>query len=172
MIYIILNIVCALFIIFFTHLIDSKVKSDNLGVSSFSIAMLITAIEAMLFVFVLIMRITNFEALIVPVMRICLALDGISFVIIGFGIFEIGKPKKLAISSIMKYVLIILAVVIPFVKFTTIDISFEHGIVIASEYLIPAPARDYFPITWTALYTYLYRYIVPIVGIPLYFAGR
>ena len=165
MIYLILNIVCALFVIFFTHLIDSKVKSDNLGVSSFSVAMLITCIESILFVFVLIMRLSDFEALIVPVMRICLALDGIAFVIVGFGIYEIGRPRKLALVSILKYVFFALAIVISFFKFTTIDISFEHGIVIASEYLIPAPARDFFPLTWTSLFTYLYRYIIPVVGL-------
>ena len=165
MIYLILNIVCALFVIFFTHLIDSKVKSDNLGVSSFSVAMLITCIESILFVFVLIMRLSDFEALIVPVMRICLALDGIAFVIVGFGIYEIGRPRKIALVSILKYVLFALALVISFFKFTTIDISFEHGIVIASEYLIPAPARDFFPLTWTSLFTYLYRYIIPVVGL-------
>ena len=102
MIYIILNIVCALFIIFFTHLIDSKAKSDNLGVSSFSVAMLVATIESILFVLVLIMRFCNFESLIVPVMRICLSLDGIAFVIVGFGIFEIGRPKKLLITSIIQ----------------------------------------------------------------------
>ena len=164
MIYIILNIVCAIFIIFFTHLIDSKTKSDNLGVTSFSVAMLVTAIESILFVLVLIMRYTNFEALIVPVMRICLSLDGVAFVIVSFGIFEIGRPRRLLITSILKYVLIAFSIFIAFFKFTTIDISFEHGIVIASEYLIPPPARDFFPLTWSSLFTYLYRYIVLITG--------
>ena len=165
MIYIILNIICVLFIIFFTHLIDSKGKADNMGVSAFSVAMLVATIESIFFVLVLIMRYCNFDALIVPLMRICLALDGISFVIVSFGIFEIGKPKKLLVTSILKYGLIIFSVFISFFKFTTIDISFEHGIVIASEYLIPSPARDFFPLTWTALFTYLYRYIVPVTGL-------
>lgn len=165
MIYIILNIICALFIIFFTHLIDSKGKADNMGVSAFSVAMLVATIESIFFVLVLIMRYCNFDALIVPLMRICLALDGISFVIVSFGIFEIGKPKKLLVTSILKYGLIIFSVFISFFKFTTIDISFEHGIVIASEYLIPSPARDFFPLTWTALFTYLYRYIVPVTAL-------
>ena len=164
MIYIILNIVCTLFIIFFTHLIDNKIKTDNLGVSSFSVSMLVVAIESILFVLVLIMRYFMFESLIVPVMRICLSLDGIAFVIVSFGIFEIGKPKKFFITNLLKYALIIFAVFISFFKFTTIDVSFEHGIVIASEYLIPAPARDFFPITWTSLFTTLYRYILPVTG--------
>jgi hypothetical protein len=170
MIYIILNVVCALFIIFFTHLIDSKTKSDNLGTSTLSVAMLVTAIESILFVLVLIMRYCNFEALIVPVMRICLALDGIAFVIVGFGIFEIGRPKRLLVTSVIKYGLIIFAVVLSFVMLghgenNAIDVTFEHGIVIGSGYLIPAPARDFFPLTWNNLYIYLYRYIVPVTGL-------
>ena len=165
MVYIILNIVCALFIVFFTHLMDSKVKNDNLGVSAFSVAMLVAAIESILFMLILIMRYFNFESLISPIMRICLSLDGISFVIVSFGIFEIGKPKRLPITSILKYGLILFSVFVSFFKFTTIDVSFEHGIVIASEYLIPSPARDFFPLTWTSLFTNLYRYILPITGL-------
>ena len=165
MIYIILNIVCALFIVFFTHLVDNKVKNDNLGVSSFSVAMLVSAIESILFMFILIMRYLNFESLISPIMRICLSLDGISFVIVSFGIYEIGKPKKLTIVSIFKYALIAFSVFVSFFRFSTIDVSFEHGIVIASEYLIPAPARDFFPITWSSLFTNLYRYFLPISGL-------
>ena len=110
-------------------------------------------------------EIFSLHSVVVPLMRICLALDGISFVIVSFGIFEIGKPKKLLVTSILEYGLIIFSVFISFFKFTTIDISFEHGIVIASEYLIPSPARDFFPLTWTALFTYLYRYIVPVTGL-------
>ena len=165
MIYIILNIVCALFIIFFTHLIDNKVKSDNVGISSFSIAMLVTAIESILFVFVLIMRLYNFEALIVPVMKICFTLDGIAFVIISFGMFELGRPKKHAFVTVLKVILFLLAAYISFRKFTAIDISFEHGIVIGSEYIIPAPAKEFFPLDWMALFTRLYRYVVPVTGI-------
>ena len=144
---------------------DSKVKNDNLGVSAFSVAMLVAAIESILFMLILIMRYFNFESLISPIMRICLSLDGISFVIVSFGIFEIGKPKRLPITSILKYGLILFSVFVSFFKFTTIDVSFEHGIVIASEYLIPSPARDFFPLTWTSLFTNLYRYILPITGL-------
>ncbi len=165
MIYIILNIVCALFLALFTHMVDSKVKNDNLGVSSLSVSMLVATIESILFTLILIMRYFSFEALISPVMRICLSLDGIAFVIVSFGIFEIGKPKKLTVTSLLKYGLILFAVFISFFKFSTIDVSYEHGIVIASEYLIPAPARDFFPVTWSSLFTNLYRYVLPVTGL-------
>lgn len=49
MIYLILNIAVTVFLGFFTHLIDNKVKSDNVGVSSFAIAMLLTTIEVRAF---------------------------------------------------------------------------------------------------------------------------
>ena len=165
MIYIILNVVCALFIVLFTHLVDSKVKNDNLGVSSFSVAMLVAAIESILFMFILIMKYFNFEALISPVMRICLSLDGIAFVIVSFGIFEIGRPKRVAITSVIKYILIAFGVFIAFFKFTSIEVSFESGVVVDSDFLIPLPARNFFPITWLSLFKTLYHYVLPVTGL-------
>ena len=165
MIYIILNIVCALFIILFTHLIDTKTKADNSGVSSFSIAMLVKAIESILFVLVLIMKYCSFESLLIPVMRISLALDAISFVIVSFGIFEVGKPRKLAVTNIIKCALILFGVFIAFVQLKTIDISLETGLTITSNYLIPAPANEFFPLTWYSLFNGLFHYACPIIGL-------
>ncbi len=165
MIYIILNIICVLFLIFLTHLMDAKIKTSNSGTSAFSIAMLITAIESILFVLVLIMKYSGFEALIAPVMRISLTLDGIAFVTVGFGIVDIVAPKKHVLVSILRIMFILFSVFVSFFKFTTIDISFENGIVIASEYLISGPAREFFPITWVSLYTNLYRYVIPVAGL-------
>ncbi len=165
MVYIVLNIFCALFIVFFTHLIDTKSKTDNAGVSSFSIAMLVVAIESILFVLVLIMRYCNFEALIVPVMRICMSLDGIAFVIFSFGIYEIGRPRKLKFVSFIKYVLILLAVFISFFELKTISVNLKNGLIITSDYLIPSPARAFFPIKWDNLYKVLYHYVFPVTGL-------
>ncbi len=165
MIYIILNIVCALFIILFTHLIDTKTKADNSGVSSFSIAMLVKAIESILFVLVLIMKYCSFEALLIPFMRISLSLDAISFVILSFGIFEVGKPRKLAVTNIIKYALILFGVFIAFAQLKTIDISLETGLTITSNYLIPAPANEFFPLTWYSLFNGLFHYVCPIIGL-------
>lgn len=169
MIYIILNIACALFVIFFTHMIDTKVKNDNLGVSSFSVAMLVLAIESILFTTILIMKYFNFEALIVPIMRICLSLDGIAFVIVSFGIFDIGKPKKLVIVQILRYALILFSVFVAFFKLPDISISLETGIKINSDYLIPLPARQFFPINWWILSKAIYQYILPVFAL-LYLA--
>ncbi len=165
MVYIVLNIFCALFIVFFTHLIDTKSKTDNAGVSSFSIAMLVVAIESILFVLVLIMRYCNFEALIVPVMRICMSLDGIAFVIFSFGIYEIGRPRKLKFVSFIKYALILLAVFISFFELKTISVNLKNGLIITSDYLIPSPARAFFPIKWDNLYKVLYHYVFPVIGL-------
>ena len=165
MIYIILNIVCALFIIFFTHLVDIKSKTDNQGIPSFSVAMLVAAIESILFVLVLIMRFFDFEPLIVPVMKIFFSLDGIAFVVAGFGIFEIGRPRKLTISSIIKYFLMLFSVFIAFFKLKGINISFDKGMEIISAQLITGPAGDFFPLSWYSLFKGLYHYVIPVTGL-------
>ena len=165
MIYIILNIVCVLFLIFFTHLMDAKQKTSTSSTSSLSIAMLITAIESILFVLVLIMQRTGFTALIVPIMRIAFAIDGIAFVTVTFSILDMANLKKHAVISVLKIILIVFALFIAFFKFKTIDISFENGIVIDADYLISGPARQFFPITWVSLFAGLYRYVIPLAGL-------
>ena len=165
MIYIILNIVCVLFLIFFTHLMDTKQKSNSAGSSSLSIAMLITAIESILFVLVLIMQKTGFIALIVPIIRIAFAIDGIAFMSVAFSILDMANLKRHPAVTILKIVLVAFALYIAFFKFKTIDISFENGIVIDSDYLINGPAREFFPITWVTLFAALYRYIIPLAGL-------
>ncbi len=166
MIYIILNVVNVLFLVFFTHFMDSKLKNSNTTVSpSFSIAMLLSVIEAILFVFVLIMEFTNFEALIVPFLRIALVLDGIAFTTLGFGIYDSASPRKLKFVSVIRVILILFAVFIAFFKLNSVSIGFDTGLVIESDYLIDGPAQQFFPITWYSLYKGFYHYFIPLTGL-------
>nr|MCR5187963.1 hypothetical protein [Treponema sp.] len=79
MIYLILNIAVTIFLGFFTHLIDHKVKSDNVGVGSFAIAMLLTTIEAGLFAGILFLRNFWFEAMTVATMKIMFSIEALFF---------------------------------------------------------------------------------------------
>jgi len=162
MIYLILNIVVAFFLGIFTHLIDKKVKSESVGVSAFSIGALLALIESILFSLVLIMKLTNFEPLITPVMRFVLSIDGIIFVIVSFGFIEVNTKRRPAFVKLLKVFLIAFAIYISFFKYNTIDITFENGIVIGSPYLFPVGPREYFSWQWGTLYSYLYKVIIPI----------
>lgn len=161
MIYLILNFIVTFFLGIFTHLIDKKVKSDSVGVSAFSVGALLAVIEGALFSIVLIMKLCGFEALITPIMRFVLSIDGLIFVMVGFGFIEANTTKQPTFVKLIKGALCLLAVYIVFFKFTTIEITFEHGIVIGYEYIVPVEARDFFNWTWGTLYSVLYKYFIP-----------
>ncbi|MCR5189094.1 MAG: SpoIIE family protein phosphatase [Treponema sp.] len=163
MIYLILNIAVTVFLGFFTHLIDHKVKSDNVGVSSFAIAMLLTTIEAGIFSLILFLRNFWFDAMTVATMKILFCIESFFFTTLSFGLISLGMRKKRTIITLIKFALFILGIVLVFTKFTTIEVSNESGVVIVSEYLFADPARKFFPWTWVTVYNAIYKYIVPAI---------
>ena len=162
MIYVYLNIAAAIFLGFFTHLMDKKVKNNNIGVSSLSIAMLLTSVESVIFVLIIAFKDFWFDALTTQGMKILFSLDGIFFTMLSFSLVEIASNKKNSLVRIIKYVLYLFSVVIVYAKFSTIDVSLENGIIIGSEFLFYNPARKFFPWTWVTLFTFIYRYAVPV----------
>ena len=162
MIYVYLNIAAAIFLGFFTHLMDKKVKNNNIGVSSLSIAMLLTSVESVIFVLIIAFKDFWFDALTTQGMKILFSLDGIFFTMLSFSLVEIASNKKNSLVRIIKYVLYLFSVVIVYAKFCTIDVSLENGIIIGSEFLFYNPARKFFPWTWVTLFTFIYRYAVPV----------
>ena len=164
MIYVYLNIAVVLFLGFFTHLMDKRVKSDNIGLGSLSIAMLITTIESIIFLLIIAFKNFWFDALTTQAMKLVFSLDGIFFTMLSFSLIEMGLNKKVNLVRLIKYLLYLFSVVIVYAKFSTIDVSLENGIIIGSEFLFYNPARKFFPWTWVTLFTALYRYIIPIVG--------
>lgn len=165
MIYLILNIIVTIFLGIFTHLIDKKVKSDNVGVSAFSIGALLALIEGVLFSLVLIMRLSGFEPLITPVMRFVLSIDGIVFVIVSFGFVESNTNNRSLVAKLIKFLLFGLAIYISFIKYNTIDVTFDNGIVIGSPYLFPAGPREYFGWQWGTLYSSVFKYLIPVIAL-------
>lgn len=163
MVFIFLNIAAAIFLGFFTRLMDKKVKSDNVGGNSISIAMLLTTVESVIFVLIVSFDNFWFDALTTQAMKILFSLDGICFTMLSFGLVEFAMNKRSGLVRLVKYVLYIFAVVIVYAKFSTIDVSLENGVIIGSEFLFSNPARKFFPWTWVTLFTSLYRYIIPIV---------
>lgn len=169
MVYLIMNIVAVFFFAFFTHMLDRKVKFDNMGVSSLAIAMLLTTIEGGLFTLLLIMRHFLLDALTVGIMKVVFSLDAIAFTTLCFGLINIAAPKKHTIVTLLKFGLYLFGILLVFLKFSSVEVTNEHGIVIISEYLFDGDARMFFPWTWVTLYTSFFRYILPIISLTFLF---
>jgi len=164
MVYILLNILAMLVLAFFTHILDKNVKSNNPSVSTFSIAGLIATIESILLVSVLIMKFVHFDVLIPALMKLIAAIDGIMFVFMSSALIGFASPKKKTIVTIVKYLLIFLAIYMAFFKYNTIYISLENGIFYTSDYLFTGTANILFPWTWRTVYIVLYKYLLPVVS--------
>ena len=163
MVYVYLNVAVTLFLGFFTYLMDKKVKSDNVGISSLAIAMLISTVESGIFLLIIAFKDFWFDALTTQAMKIVFSLDGIFFTMLSFSLVEFAANKRNNLVRMIKYVLYLFAVVVVYAKFSSIDVTIENGIIIGSEFLFGNPARKFFPWTWVTLFNALYRYIIPVI---------
>ena len=143
---------------------DHKVKTDNIGISSFSVSILLATVESVIFIFALFMQTIWFDALTVQAMKLVFSVDAILFTMLSFGLVTMGLQKKNSVVSFIKYALYIAGVLIVYVKFNSIEVSFDNGIIIFSEYLFEGEARCFFPWTWYTFFNALYHYIVPVVA--------
>lgn len=163
MIYIFLNVVVSILLVFFTFMLDNKIKARNIGVNSISVALLLTAIESGIFLLILLLRNTLFATLITYVMRLVFFIDGIAFVMLSFSLVEISSKRIHPSVKFIKIALYLVSFYITFFQFSTIDVSLDNGIIIGSEYLFSGAAKKFFPWTWVTVFTTLYRYIIPII---------
>jgi len=165
MVYILLNIIVAVSFIYFTHLVDSKVKTESFEVSTFSIALLLTCAEAILLLVTIIFKNYWLDAVTTQFMRIVFCLDGLMFIAVTFGFISLSAHTKKFFPRLVEFLLALGVIVLVWTRFSQIDITYDKGIFIQSEYLFGPEARRFFPWTWVTVYTMVYRYILPVVGL-------
>ena len=128
MVYIVLNITIAFFLGFFTHLMDKQIKSDNIGIGSLAISMLLSTIEAVFFVLILLCKHFWFDALTHRMMQILLIINGILFIMLSFGLVEIAIEKKRNIVTALKLILYAVVAFYVFKNLPSMGLSIERGI--------------------------------------------
>ena len=163
MVYIILNITVAIFLGFFTHLMDKQIKSDNIGVGSLAISMLLSTIEAAFFVLILLCKHFWFDALTHRMMQILLILNGILFIMLSFGLVEIAIEKKRNIVTVLKFILYIVVAFYVFKTLPSMGLSVERGIEWNSKYIFSPEVSRFFPWTWYTIYNTVIKYIIPVI---------
>lgn len=165
MIFIVLNAIAVLGFITLTYILDRKVKIESSEGNPLTIPLLIVTIESILLFLVMIFRRIWLDSFSSQLMKIVLCLDGIFFVSFSFGLVGIITKIKKGYIRFIKLVLEVLAIVIVYSRFESVDISEEYNIYIGSAYLFSeaSGASIYFPWTWVTLYNALYKAIIPIV---------
>lgn len=165
MIYILLNVVVILGLIYFTHLIDSRVKTEAFEVSAFSISLLFAVAQACLLTVVLIFHTKWSDILSTQFMRMVFCLDGMMFTCVTFGFVSLAMDTRRLSPKLLQVLICVLVIPLVYMKFSQIQVSMDKGIIIQSEYLFGPAARKFFPWTWVTIYTVFYRYLLPITGL-------
>jgi len=146
---------------FFTFILDKKLIIETDDAGSFSVAILTATIETLIYTALLASKNAWLGSLSTPLMKIIFALEGILFVNYSFAVISMGTNTKKTSLRLIKYLLFVVAILIPLFKFESIDVSFNKGIVIASDYLFEEPAREYFSWDWAFLFSALFMFIIP-----------
>ncbi|MDD5930541.1 MAG: PP2C family protein-serine/threonine phosphatase [Spirochaetales bacterium] len=163
MVYIVLNITIAFFLGFFTHLMDKQIKSDNIGVGSLAISMLLSTIEAVFFVLILLCKHFWFDALTHRMMQILLIINGILFIMLSFGLVEIAIEKKRNIVTALKLILYVSVTFYVFKNLPSMGLSIERGIEWNSKLIFSPEVSKFFPWTWYTIYNAVIKYIIPVI---------
>ena len=162
MIYIFLNLAATFLFLFFTFYIDKKISIESSEPSIFSVSMLMGVVESGLFTLILMFKNMWLGSLIYPIMLLIYCLDGLIFINISFGFLSLGLDTKKFSLKVFKYALNIICVIIIFTKFKTFEITPENGIVIGAPSLFSEPLRSFFPWTWVSLFTFTFKFVLPI----------
>ncbi len=165
MIYIILNLVVVAGLVYFTQLLDRKVKTDSFEVTAFAISLLFAVAEAVTLVIVLFLYEKMSDILTTQLLRIVFCLDGMMFTCITFGFASLAANTKKFLPKLLQIAICIAVVPLIYTKFSQIQVTMDRGIIIQSEYLFGPAARNFFPWTWVTVYTIIYRYILPMTGL-------
>ena len=164
MVYIILNVILSLSLIFFTHQVNKKIREQVINTFSLSVALLFNSIASVLFTVLMIVKEFGHVVFVGVSMRLVLLLEGIALIILSFSLIELGCKRKHAFANIVKYILFVSVIYISFFRISYVELSPQYGLMIDSNFIFKGYLRNFLPIRWYDLYVVLTKFIVPIVG--------
>ncbi len=165
MVYVVLNALLLVFLIYFSRYCDKKIRSDAFEVGNFAVSLLFACIESAIFLLTLIFRKVWADAFITQALKLVFMFDALFFISISFSFIQLGQRKKhTALNNFIKILMFAFAVFLVYFKFKGISVEVNHGIVVQSEYLFIKSVRTFFPWTWNTVYMYSFRYIFPAIG--------
>lgn len=159
--FIVINLVLALFFLFETFYTDRSGNTDESGTNPIIPNILLMAVNAGLFTFFIATGGSITSSLFTILMKICFLIEACLLVNISNCLTYYAWKYTNTLTSIAKMVLYAFALWIVFFKFKQVSLSDEFGISIRSDYLFSGDARKFFPWTWVTLYNLVYRFLIP-----------
>jgi len=167
MTYIILNFLSIFFFIYISHAFDHNKAIDTSNMSEVLLSMMAFTIESILFTFILIFT-DQWSMLFNRILlRSCFFLEGLALIMFSFGLLGLGLKKRGSAFTLAQVAFIVLLGYIVFIKFESIDVTLDSGVIIGSNFLFSSKAVVYFPWAWGDLYTAIFRFALPAISILL-----
>lgn len=164
MVYILLNVFLCIQLFFIANLVDKRIRDEAYDTSGISVSLLLCTVETVLFALVLILKdfwLTKFTT---QIMKLVMALDSISIVMLSFSLLSLSRRSESALLKLFRYFIYIFILYINFFRITDIAVRLEDGVRIVSPYIFSRPANEYFPITWNTLQFIISKVILPVFG--------
>ena len=108
MIYLFLNIVIFLMLIYYTHLVDTKLKNEAALINSFAVSLLFLLVENGVFILTLVFKNFWIDSLTTQLMKIAFLFDALFFINFSFNLITLGTKKGL---SVLRYFFVLLLAV-------------------------------------------------------------
>ncbi len=84
-----------------------------------------------------------------------------------FGLIGLGLKRHGTAFTVAQVAFVVLLGYIVFIKFETIDVTLDSGVIIGSNFLFSSKATVYFPWAWGDLYTAIFRFALPGISVLL-----
>lgn len=164
MVFLLLNILLAVLLVFLTVYTDKVVRNDVKDSSSLLVPLLLVSIESILLCFVLFFKNTWEDAFIKGLLRCIFALDGIFFVAFSFGLIGLAANTRKFFIFVLQLFLMACACHIVFSKdfFTEVNITDGYNIYVGSSLLFSGDAAKFFPFTWVDFYDFMFKGFIPV----------
>ncbi len=172
MIYMILNVLAVVILAFLTKVVDKNLRGVTTQSGGLIVALLLLTIEAALFSITLIFHQYWIDTMTRMVLKLMFSVEAIFFVTLAFGFISVGANKKNFAIGFFRIVFYAIGIYIVFKQFRSFEISYKKGLYIGSSYLFSGAAREVFPWAWDNLYSALFYYLIPTMGILVMFILR
>jgi hypothetical protein len=161
MVYIVLSFILALFFIFETIYVDRVESAKDEDTNPIVSSILMMAIIASFFTFLVLFRSVITPSLFSSLMKICFFLEGCMLINIAFCYPYYSFKYSNVLMAIIKFVLYACVFYITMFKFREVRVTFDQGILISSDFVLPASMRNLLPITWVDIFEVSLKFVIP-----------
>ncbi|MCR5494724.1 MAG: serine/threonine-protein phosphatase [Treponema sp.] len=161
MIFLVINLFFALFLIYETISVEKKENVYEGGSNPVISNLMLMAINVCFFTLVISLQGKTTAMLFSTLVKFCFVLEGCMLLNMAFSLPYFAWKYTTSLTIFVKTLLQIGVLFLVMINFKNVRISDVNGIEINSAYIFSGLTRKYFPWTWVTLYNILLKYVIP-----------